>query len=156
MNEPFISRLTGTIRAVLCGLALSLASAASAQLLIEVSVVAAASAQLNPAIQLPAGSYRVTGNVPPGLLRKIDGGSGFRDWEAYSARGLAARLFPAHLHQLTNSFAMAGYFEQSRNERKKGKEKHVSRVFVGDDGSRTLLYVIETPDELVWLIARGD
>lgn len=156
MNEPSTSRLTGFIRAVLCSFAVSLAAAASAQLLIEVTVVAAASAQLNPAIQLPAGSYRVAGNIPPGLLKKIDGGSGFRDWEAYSARGLAARLFPAHLHQLSNSFAMAGYFEQSRSERKKGKEKHVSRVFVGDDGSKTLLYVIETADELVWFIGRGN
>lgn len=149
-------QLPRLVRTVACGLVLALATTASAQLLVEVTVVAAASVQLNPAIQLPSGSYRVTGKVPPGLLKKVDGGNSFRDWEVYSARGLGARLFPAHRHQLANSFALAGYFEQSRNERSTGKEKHTSQLFVGADGGRVLLYVIETPDELVWLIGRSD
>jgi hypothetical protein len=143
-------------RGLLCCLVLFLAAPASAQLLAEVTMVAAASAQIDPAIRLPSGSFRVSGHVPPGLLAKVEGRSGYRDWEAYSARGLAARLFPAHRHQLINSFAMAGYFQQSSSERQLGREKHTQTVFVGSGGETALLYVIEAPDELVWLIARSN
>lgn len=139
---------------LLAGL-LAFAGGASAQLLAEVVTVAAASAQLDPGIRLPSGSFRVLGQVPPSLLANLEGAAGYGSWEAYTARGLAARLFPAHVHQLSNSFALAGYFQQSRSEQLVDDEKHVKQVFVGGDGGRILLYVIETPTELVWLIGRS-
>jgi hypothetical protein len=150
------ARIVALARNLACVLALALTAGASAQLLAEVATVAAASAQLDPAIRLPSGSFRVAGQVPPGLMNKIEGRGAYRDWEAYSARGLAVRLFPAHVHQLANSFAVAGYFQQSSSVRQFGREKHTRQVFVGGDGSSILLYVIEAPDELVWLIARGN
>jgi hypothetical protein len=149
------ARIALLARNLACVLALALTAGASAQLLAEVATVAAASAQLDPAIRLPSGSFRATGQVPPGLMNKVEGRGAYRDWEAYSARGLAVRLFPAHVHQLTNSFAVAGYFQQSSSVRQFGREKHTRQVFVGSGGS-ILLYVIEAPDELVWLIARGN
>jgi hypothetical protein len=144
------------LRAAFLSALLVLSGIGSAQLLAEVATVAAASAQLDPAIRLPSGSFRATAQVPPGLINRIEGRGAYRDWEAYTARGLAGRLFPAHVQQLANSFAVAGYFQQSRSERRVGNEKHTSQVFVGDGGGIILLYVIETSDELVWLIARGN
>jgi hypothetical protein len=149
------TRIALLARNLACVLALALTAGASAQLLAEVATVAAASAQLDPAIRLPSGSFRATGQVPPGLMNKVEGRGAYRDWEAYSARGLAVRLFPAHVHQLTNSLAVAGYFQQSSSVRQFGREKHTRQVFVGGGGS-ILLYLIEAPDELVWLIARGN
>ena len=143
------------VRALATALLLTFTSGASAQLLAEVVTVAAASAQLDPAIRLPSGSYRVLGQVPPSLLAKVEDAGGYGEWEAYTARGVAARLFPAHLHQLTNSFGVAGYFQQSRSELMVGDEKHTRLVFAGMDGGTLLLYVIETPEELVWLIGRS-
>ncbi|HEX7005460.1 MAG TPA: hypothetical protein VF168_14845 [Trueperaceae bacterium] len=128
---------------------------ACAQLLAEVVTVAAASAQLDPAIRLPSGSYRVMGQIPPSLLAKVEGAGAYGDWEAYTARGVAARLFPAQVHQLTNSFALAGYFQQSRSERTVGDETHTRHIFADMEGGTILLYVIETPEELVWLIGRS-
>jgi hypothetical protein len=149
-------RTTSTLAAALLLTSmLVVGGAASAQLLAEVVTVAAASAQLDSSIRMPSGSYRVLGQVPPTLLAKVEGGGAYRDWEAYTARGLAARLFPAHLHQLTNSFAIAGYFQQSRSERQVGEERHTKQVFVSPDHGSVLLYVIETADELVWLIGRS-
>ena len=149
------SRSLVGLRTILLSLTLVLAGGASAQLLAEVTTVAAASAQLDPSIRLPSGSYRVLGQVPQSLLAKVEGGGGYGEWEAYAARGIAARLFPAHLHQLTNSFALAGYFQQGRSEKVVGSEKHTRHVFQGTQGGTVLLYVIETPDELVWLIGRS-
>lgn len=147
-----------SVRSLAAALIVSLSAltgGASAQLLAEVATVAAASAQLDPGIRLPSGSFRVLGQVPPSLLASVEGQAAYGEWEAYTARGLAARLFPAHVHQLTNAFAVAGYFQQSRSERVVGNEKHVRQVFVGEDGRSIVLYVIETPTELVWLIGRS-
>ena len=135
---------------------LALGGAASAQLLAEVATVAAASAQFDPAIRLPSGSYRVLGQVPASLLAKVEGASAYGDWEAYAARGVAARLFPAHMHQLATSFALAGYFQQSRSEQiVDDEETHTKQIFAGASGGTILLYSIETPEELVWLIGRS-
>lgn len=139
------------LRITLCALLLA-GGAASAQLLAEVATTTAVAATINPAIRLPSGSYRVTSQIPPALLAKVNDGDGFGDWEAYTATGLATRLFPAHRHQLTTSFAMAGYWEQSRSEYAVGNERHVRYEYAGDGGGSVLLYVIETDAELVWLI----
>ena len=148
-------RFRKSSRGPLLAALLAFSGGASAQLLAEVVTVAAASAQLDPGIRLPSGSFRVLGQVPPALVAKLEGAAGYGNWEAYTARGLATRLFPAHMHQLSNSFALAGYFQQSRSEQQVGDEKHVKQVYAGSDGNTILLYVIETPTELVWLIGRS-
>lgn len=149
------ARVRKTLIHVLLTVVMLTAGSATAQMLAEVVTVAAATAQLDPGIRLPSGSYRVLGQVPASLLVKVEGAASYSSWEAYVAQGVAARLFPAHVHQLSNSLALAGYFQQSRSERMVGEEKHVRQLFVGPDGGTVLLYVIETPSELVWLLGRS-
>lgn len=155
MDPAPTDRLRSLAATLLLVSLLALGGAASAQLLAEVATVAAASAQFDPAVRLPSGSYRVLGQVPASLLAKVEGASAYGDWEAYAARGVAARLFPAHMHQLATSFALAGYFQQSRSEQVVDDETHTKQIFAGDDGGTILLYSIETPEELVWLIGRS-
>jgi hypothetical protein len=140
-----------------CGalLALVAVGGVQAQLLGEVMTVVAVSAELNPAVRFPSGSYRVVGNPPPALLARVEGAQQFGSWEAYMARGLAANLQAGFVQQLATSFAVAGYFLESQSETSVGVETHQRYFFVGDDGGRVLLYLIRTPQELVWLIGKA-
>lgn len=136
-------------------LALAVVGGVQAQLLGEVMTVVAVSAELNPAVRFPSGSYRVVGNPPPALLARVPDAQQFGSWEAYQARGLAANLQAGFVQQLATSFAVAGYFLESQSETKVEVETHQCYLFVGDDGGRVLLYLIRTPQELVWLIGKA-
>ncbi len=124
-----------------------------AQLLADTLVATAIASQLYPSVQFPRGTLRAV-EAPPSLIARVPDAAAWTSWEAYTARGLGARLLPAHIHQLTNAFAVAGFFEASRSEVPVGDEVHTRTEFAGPDGSRALLYVIRRGDDVAWLVAR--
>ena len=131
---------------------IALATMASAQTLVEVQLVTATALKLDSQIRIPSGSYRALG---PGVQRwvaKVRGRAGFGNWEAYAARGIARRLRNAYVHQVAGSFAAAGYLLGEQQTYQVGSERHTRYVFESMDGKRALLYVIEAPDVLVWLV----
>lgn len=150
---------TSTTRTLLTAAAVALAVLAGgwapvrAQTLAEVSLTAAVASQLHPSVRLPTGSYRAVGAGTTPWVGRVPDAADWTDWEAYVARGLAARLRPAFVHQVVTSFAAAGFFEREREQRRADGEMHTRIVFQDDAGDRTLLYLIEGPDELLWLIA---
>lgn len=125
-----------------------------AQTLAELQLVMAASAQLNPALHLPSGSYRALGDTQA-FVNRVPGAAAFTDWEVYAATGLAARLQPGFVQQLSTSFAVSGYFLEEQQEQVHGEETHTRYLFVDDAGARILLYTIRRPDDLVYLIAKA-
>ena len=125
------------------------------QTLAEVSLVAAITAELNPGISLPSGSYRAVGEGTAPIIAQVPGSESFTDWEVYAATGIAANLQPAFVQQLSTSFAVNGYFLTEQTEREAGGAVHTKYVFDDGMGGTTLLYTIRSPDELIYLIAKG-
>ena len=125
------------------------------QTLAEVSLVAAISAELNPAISLPSGSFRAIGEGTAPIIAQVPGAEGFTDWEVYSAGGIAANLQPAFVHQISTSFAVNGYFLSEQSEREVGDAVHTKYLFDDGTGGTTLLYTIRSPQDLIYLIAKG-
>lgn len=123
-----------------------------AQTLVEVQVATAISLELDPQVSLPRGSYRALGPGVGRLIGKMHNVSGFGKWEAYVARGVAKRLRPAFVQQVSASFAQAGYLLVSNRKFSVGDEAHQQYVFENMDGRRAMLYVIDAPDALVWLV----
>lgn len=148
-----ISRLPRLTMAL--ALLLAFAGHTSAQLLGEVLTVAASTAELHSGIRLPSGSYRVVGEPPASLLARVRDAHEFTDWEAYTARGIAANLQPAFVREISTNFAMAGFFLDSQEERQVGSEAHTRYLYDDGAGGSALLYVIRDGSELVWLIAKS-
>ena len=123
-----------------------------AQTLVEVQLVTATALKLDSQIRLPSGSYRALGKGVARLVTKVRGREGFGDWEAYAARGIARNLRNAYVHQLATGFAVAGYLLAEEKTFQVGPERHTRYVFESMDGRRALLYVIDAPDALVWLV----
>jgi hypothetical protein len=132
--------------------AICLLAPATAQTLIEVQTATAISLKLDPQVRLPRGSYRALGPGVNRLIAKMRGASGFGKWEVYTAKGLAMRLRPVYVRQVSSSFAAAGYLLVGEQKYSVGREKHERYVFEGPDGKKAMLYVIEAPDALVWLV----
>lgn len=144
-------------RAAVVAAVVAIGSLANAQLLAEVMTTTAIAATFDSAVRFPSGSLRAVGDGVEDLARRLPGSGEWGDWEAYVARGLAANLKPAFVHNVITSFAAAGYFEDSRQTRAvegpTGTETQTKIVFFDMMGSRMhVLYVIEAPDEVVWLI----
>lgn len=133
---------------------LGLAPLALAQTLAELQLVTAITAELNPAIQLPRGSYRAVSGDLSAFTRQVPDAAQFSDWEVYAATGLAANLQPAFVQQLSTSFAVSGYFQSESSERTVGDELHTRYLFDDGSGGQTLLYTIRRPGELIYLIAK--
>ncbi len=125
---------------------------AAAQTLVEVQLVTATMLKLDSQVRLPSGSYRAIGRGANRWVAKVRGRAGFSNWEAYAAKGIARNLRNAYVHQVTTSFALAGYLLGEQKSFKVGQEKHTRYVFESPNGRRALLYVIEAPDALVWLV----
>lgn len=127
---------------------------ARAQLLLEVQLVAAISAELNPAINFPVGSFRAVGPGTETVIARVADAGSWRNWEVYAAQGITASLQPAFVQQVATSFALAGFFQSEMSESQVGNEMHTRYVF-SDGSSEMLLYVIRSPQELVWMIAES-
>ncbi len=130
-------------------------SLASAQTLVEVQTVAAASLQLNPAVRLPTGSLRAVGKGTEAVIARVPGAERYTAWEVYTATGIAARLQPAFVHEIATAFAVNGYFLVEQTEETQDDETHTRYSFQNDEGEETLLYVIHSPGELIWLVAKA-
>ncbi|MBX3140860.1 MAG: hypothetical protein KF875_08930 [Trueperaceae bacterium] len=137
----------------------SLGSVVHAQLLADVLMSAAISAQFDPGVSLPRGSMRAVGDGVEALAARLPDASAWTEWEAYVLSGVAAGLAPGVVHEIATAYAVAGYFETERTERAVvgpgGPETHTRVVFVGEDGSSRLLYVIRADREVVWLTAKA-
>ncbi|GEM88579.1 hypothetical protein [Oceanithermus desulfurans] len=125
---------------------------AAAQTLVEVQLVTATALKLDSQIRLPSGSYRAVGQGVERLVAKVRGLEGYGRWEAYTAKGIARNLRNAYVHQVANAFAVAGYLLSEQKSFQAGQERHTRYLFESMDGKRALLYVIEAPDALVWLV----
>lgn len=142
------------IRTLAVAVTLAVSGVASAQLLAEVALAPAIASQLFPPMSFPASSLRaVRGDVGPIVARVPDAAS-WTGWEVYTATGLAAALEPAVVYDVERSLLVAGYFRESTTQANVGGEQHTHIVF-SDGAQRALLYLVRTPRELVWLVARG-
>jgi len=134
--------------------ALLVGTAARAQLLADVLVASAIAAQFDATVRFPSGSLSAVGVGADRMVARVPGHEEWTDWEVYAARGIAANLQPAFIHQISTAFAVAGYFEQERSETDVGSELHTRILFASDDGTR-LLYLLRAGQEVVWLTARS-
>jgi len=125
---------------------------AAAQTLLEVQTATAIALKYDPQVRLPRGSYRALGPGVDRWVARVRGGNGYGNWEAYVARGIARRLRPAYVQQVSTAFAQAGYLLVSSEKFGVGAETHQRYVFEDMNGRRAMLYVIEAPDALVWLV----
>ncbi|WP_457638206.1 hypothetical protein [Oceanithermus sp.] len=125
---------------------------AAAQTLLEVQTATAISLKYDPQVRLPRGSFRALGPGVDRWLAKLRGADGYGHWEAYVAQGVARRLRDVYVGQVATGFAQAGYLLVERKDFSAGNEKHRRYVFEGPAGQRAMLYVIEAPDALVWLV----
>ncbi len=147
-------------RAAALAACLTLGAAAQAQLLAEVLTTTAIAATFDSSVRLPSGSLRAVGDGVDALVRRLPFNSDWTDWEAYVARGLAGNLRPAFVHNVITSLAAAGYMEDSRQSRSvegpAGPETQTWIVFVDLMGTeKHVLYVVESGDEVAWLIGRA-
>jgi hypothetical protein len=132
----------------------TLAGLGQAQTLAEVSLVAAIASELNPAIKLPSGSLRAVSDDLGPIIALVPNHEAYDNWEVYSAGGISTSLRPVFIQQTTTAFALAGYFLEHESREQVGEASHSSFSFT-DGVNQTLLYMIETPTELIYYIARA-
>lgn len=147
-------------RAAAALLALAGPVVAHGQLLADVLTTTAIVATFDSGVRFPSGSLRAVGAGVDALASRLPGSADWTDWEAYVARGLAANLRPAFVHNVVTSLAAAGYFEDSRETwtatGPTGAETQTKVTFVDmTGGDRYVLYVVEAGDEVAWLIGRA-
>ncbi|HZJ10417.1 MAG TPA: hypothetical protein VFD39_12025 [Trueperaceae bacterium] len=143
---------------MLLAVAPALWSQARAQLLADVLVSTAISATFDSSVRFPRGSYSAVGAGADALVRRVPGSADWTDWEVYVARGIAANLQAGFVHNISTSFAVAGYFQEDRSETdvvaNGVTEVHTRIVFDGPSGKR-LLYLVRSGQEVAWLTARS-
>src|SRR5690606_5110470 len=149
----------GQAKRLLVALVILGAGAVHAQLLADVMVATAISATFDASVRFPSGSLSAQGPGADALIDQVPGAGDWTDWEVYVARGVAANLQPAFVHNVTTGFAVAGYFESERTEATvttaTGPQVLTRILFEGGDGTTRLLYLIRTGQEVAWLIARS-
>lgn len=156
--DPRPSRIAvRTLRVALAAALLTVAVVAGqarAQFLADTMVATAIASQTYPSVRFPRGTLRAA-DAPESLIARVPGAERWTEWEAFTARGLGAALVPAHVRNLTNAFAVAGFFQASSEERTVGDEIHTRTEFEGPGGSRALLYVMRRGSDVAWLVARS-
>lgn len=126
---------------------------AAAQTLVEISTVVAISSTLDSRIKLPSGSFKA-GKGSEEILARIPDRAKFAAFEVYAAKGIAAKLHAGFVHQVLTSFAVAGYFVESQQEKKIGDEIQTRYNLVDDEGRPGILFVVRKSDELVYVIGK--
>jgi hypothetical protein len=133
--------------------------AVHAQLLADVMVATAISATFDSTVRFPSGSLSAQGPGADALIASVPGSGDWTDWEVYVARGVAANLQAGFVHTIATGFAVAGYFEAERavssTQTASGPQVRTRILFDGGDGTRRLLYLIRSDQEVAWLIARS-
>lgn len=135
-------------------LALALSCFGSAQLLAEVVLAPALASQLFPPMSFPASSLRAVGGDVGPIVARVPDATAWTGWEVYTATGIAAALEPAVVYDVERGLLAAGYFRESAAQSDVAGERH-TRIVFSDGAQLALLYLIRTPRELVWLVARG-
>jgi hypothetical protein len=128
---------------------------AHAQFLVGVELASATALTLDSSVQLPSGSYRAVGpEVAQLVAKEVPDASHYSGWEAYEANGLIARLQPVFVEQLATSFAVAGYLQEDKQKTKQGKQTKTRYLFSNGAGATIVLYVLRSPEQLVWLVGQ--
>lgn len=129
---------------------------ASAQFLAEVALAPAIASQLFPPVSWPSGSLRAVGSgVDVLVARVVPDRADWRDWEAYTAGGIAASLEGALVYGVERDLMMQGLFRAETTETTVGTERRTRVLFSDGGNQRALLVVLRSGQELVWLVARG-
>ena len=122
-------------------------------------VATAISATFDSSVRFPTGSLSAVGPGADALVAGVPDSAAWTDWEVYVARGIAANLQPAFVHNIATAFAVAGYFEADRSETSTttaaGQQVRTRILFEGGGGTSRLLYLIRSDQEVAWLIARS-
>ena len=148
-----MNRTQRTLAAAL--LALSLAGGASAQTLVEVTLVTAISSQLYPGLSLPSGSLRAMGVGTEAVIARVPDADAWTGWEVYTAGGIAASLEGALVYGVERDLFLEGYGRVETTASQDGATTITRVVFANDTGERALLVTFRASRELVWLVARG-
>lgn len=126
--------------------------AALAQTLVEATAVAALASSLDPAVRLPAGSYKARSLEP--ILLRFPEAKGYA-LEAFAAKGIASRLHAAFVQQVLTHLAAAGYFLEGQEEKVVGGEVRTKYVLKDGLGRTALLLVVRKGDELVYAFGKS-
>jgi hypothetical protein len=144
-------------RVLLAVLAFSLAPIL-AQTAAELVVVTAIIGTLDSSVRLPSGSFQV---VNPKLTDQFANLLGadkakFEGYTLYLASGLASKLADAYVANLANSFAAAGYFENSRTAQPAPAGESRTRIDYQnfDNGKSLLVYLLRQTDKVYFLVAK--
>ncbi len=136
-------------------LALSLAAAAGAQTLAEVTLTTAIASQLYPGLSLPSGSLRAMGVGTEAVIARVPDAAAWTGWEVYTAAGLAASLEGALVYGVERDLFLEGYGRVETTPTQEGATTITRVVFENETGARALLVTFRESRELVWLVARS-
>lgn len=123
------------------------------QSLVEITTVAAISSTLDASVRFPSGSFRA-GRGSDAIVARIADRANF-NLEVYVAKGVAARLQPAFVQQISTSFAVAGYFLQGTQQSVVGGETQTRYNFLDENGRKALLFTVQKGDELVFVFGKA-
>lgn len=118
-----------------------------AQTLLEATSVVALASSLDPAVRLPAGSYKARSPEP--LLLRFPEAKGYA-LEAFVAKGIASRLHAAFIQQVLTGFAAAGYLVERQEEKTVGGEVRSLYLLKDSLGRSAILLVVRKGEELVY------
>ncbi len=118
-----------------------------AQTLLEATAAVALASSLDPAVRLPAGSYKARSPEP--LLQRFPEAKGYA-LEAFVAKGIASRLHAAFVQQVLTSFAAAGYFVERQEEKTIDGEVRSLYLLKDSLGRSAILLVVRKGEELVY------
>ena len=125
---------------------------ALAQTLVEISTVVAIQSTLFSSIKFPSGSFKA-GAGSKEIIARIPDGAKYK-WEVSVAKGTAARLHDAFVHQIATSFASNGFFQEDLKTQQVNGENRTLYTFKDDTGQTALLFVVRKGDELVFAIGK--
>jgi hypothetical protein len=125
---------------------------ALAQTLVEISTVVAVQSTLFTAIKFPSGSYKAAAGSQE-IIARIPNGAKYK-WEVSVAKGTAARLHDAFVHQIATAFASNGFFQEEQKTQQVNGENRTLYTFKDDLGQTALLFVVRKGDELVFAVGK--
>jgi hypothetical protein len=145
------------LRVLLAMLSLTLAPIL-AQTAAEMLVVTSIIGTLDSSVRLPSGSFQV---VNPQLTSQFANllGTDKNNYEGYTlylATGIASKLADAYVANLTNNFAAAGYFENSRAAQPAPAGESRTRIEYQnfDNGKWLMVYLLRQTDRVYFLVAK--
>lgn len=142
----------GYMKRIIISLALVLGLNAFAQTLVEITTVVAIQSTLFSNIKFPSGSFKA-GVGSQEIIARVPGGAKYK-WEVSVAKGTAARLHDAFVHQIATAFATNGFFQEDLKTQQVSGESRSLYTFKDDTGQTALLFVVRKGDELVFAVGK--